>query len=90
MLTDRCDTAFFVANSVKNTLFPNNQYKINIHLPDSKSLFKTIKTVKLAVDRRRRVEISAFREICDLKEIEAHWISKHQQFSDVLTQKFLA
>ena len=73
-LTDRCDTAFFIANLVTNIL--KIQTISVTALTDNQSLHNMIKTSKLTLDYRLRVEISALREICGRNNISIHWISK--------------
>ena len=87
-LTDGCDAAFYIVNLLNDILSPKIKHKITVQaFTDNQSLYSTIKTTKLTIDRRLRVEISALREMHERGEIEVHWISKHQQLSDVLTKK---
>ena len=53
----------------------------------NQSLYDTIKTTKLAVDRQLRVEISALRNMYKREEIEMHWISKYLQLNNNLPKK---
>ena len=46
-----------------------------------------IKTSKLTLDCRLRVEVSGLQEMCGRNEISIHWTSKQLQLSDVLTKK---
>ena len=73
-LTDGCDTAFFIANLITDTL--QIQTISVTALTDNQSLHNTIKTSKLTLNHQLGVEVSALQEMCGRNKTFIHWISK--------------
>ena len=84
-LPDAYDATFYVFRVFNDTLM-NRKTTIKAFTVNQ-SLYDTIKTTKLAVDRQLRVEISALRNMYKREEIEMHWISKYLQLNNNLPKK---
>ena len=89
-LSDGCYMSFFIESLAKEVIYSKRSKDIRIDgYTDNLSLYETLNTAKPILDKRLRVEISAFREMCEKNELSIHWIEKQYQLSDVLTRKGL-
>ena len=75
-----CDTAYLILESAKEANIINVNAKISPYT-DNQSLYDTVKTTNLVLDKRLRVETSLICEMQNVNEIETIWIESKKQLT---------
>ena len=83
---EAADAGFLVACMIQEIFRLSSLPKIEC-ITDNSSLVETLKTSKLTIDTRLRVDISRLREMIAHGEICASWVEGRQQLADALTKR---
>ena len=85
---DAMDSAYLISNILKEILVQKEEREIEVFLyTDNKSLYDSMNTSNLMIDKRLRVDISSLREMHDKGEVNFRWIEGDNQLADVLTKR---
>ena len=85
---DALDSAYLIEKILKEVTGKKENEEIGIDMyTDNKSLYDSMSTSNLMLDKRLRVDISALREMHDNGEVNFRWVESVNQLADVLTKK---
>ena len=85
-LGEAADAGFLIACMVQE-IFRLSSLPMVECFTDNASLVETLKTSKLTIDTRLRVDISRLREMISQGEICASWVEGRKQLADALTKR---
>ena len=80
------DNAYLISKIFSEILSETEPREIELHT-DNKSLYDTVRTSNLPVDKRLRIDIAALRESVEKDSVSMKWISSKSQLADALTKK---